>query len=386
MMNNKDQTKPKIAQVVCVLPPSAGGIGVVAHSYSDQLTKRGYSVTTFVPCEKKYLENKSYKVEVLRPLMKIGFGAILPQLLWKLRGFDIVHLHYPFFGTALFVACAKRLRSKKQKLVISYHMDINLSGWRKFFEILVNKYVINFILNSADKIIVSSEDYVENSIIQNYYFQNIKKFIEIPFGVPRHFLPKEKSTTLMQKYNIKPQDRVILFVGGLGPSHYFKGINYLIKSFKFIKSENVKALIVGDGGLKSDYIKLSKSLDLENKIIFSGYIKDEEKVDHFNLADIFILPSVNSSESFGIVLLEAMACGKPIIASNLKGVRSVVETGINGLLVEPKNSRDIANKIDVLLSKPEKLLLFGKSCIESVENKYRWSIITDKLERLYNNL
>ena len=81
-----------------------------------------------------------------------------------------------------------------------------------------------------------------------------------------------------------------------------------------------------------------------------------------------------------------MACGKPLIASNLKGVRSVVDVGINGILVEPKNSRDIANKINYLFQNPDKITSFGKSGLESVEKKYRWSVVTDKLEKIYYKL
>lgn len=381
-----NKSKLKIAQVVCLLPPRAGGIAMVAHSYAEQLSKRGHDVTVFVPRHKSKDAKKRYKVKALIPPLKIGLGAIMPQLMWRLWKFDIVHFHYPLFGSSVFVALLKRLRGSKMKLVLTYHMDVNLTGWRKLYEMVCRSFFLDFILKAADKIIVSSEDYIENSRIQDYYFKNINKFEEIPFGVAKVFKPERKDVALLNKYGLSESDKIVMFVGGLGASHYFKGINYLVKAFTHIKDEQVKCLIVGNGNLKQHYERLTKRLKLEKRIKFTGYGEPEMMPKYFNLADVFILPSINNSEAFGIVLIEAMACGKPVIASNLKGVRSVVDTGINGLLVEPKNSRDIANKIDYFFENPDRLTKFGKNCLESVEKKYRWSVVIDKLEKIYYKL
>ena len=385
-MESLNKSKLKIAQVVCLLPPRAGGIAMVAHSYAEQLIKRGHDVTVFVPKHKGQNSEKKYKVKTLFTPIKIGLGAILPQLLWRLWSFDIVHFHYPLFGSSVFVAILKKLRGSKMKLVLTYHMDVNLTGWRKVYEVLCRTFFLDFILSSADKIIVSSEDYVENSRIQDFYFKNIDKFAEIPFGVPKLFKPEQKDHELLKLHGLSADDKIVLFVGGLGASHYFKGVNFLIKAFSHIEDEQIKCLIVGGGNLKADFEKLSKRLGLEKQVKFSGYVEPSLMVKYFNLGDVFILPSINSSEAFGIVLIEAMACGKPLIASNLKGVRSVVDVGINGILVEPKNSRDIANKINYLFQNPDKITSFGKSGLESVEKKYRWSVVTDKLEKIYYKL
>jgi glycosyltransferase involved in cell wall biosynthesis len=377
----------KIAQVVCVLPPQAGGIGMVSHSYSDQLSKRGYSVTAFIPkIAGQDDSNKRYKVKHLTPLLRSGFGAVMPQLLWRLWNYDIINLHYPLFGSAFFVALLKKIRGTKVKLIINYHMDVNLSGWKRYYEKIARSIFIKFILDSADKIIISSEDYVENCQIQNYYFQNIEKFSEIPFGVSKKFKPLEKTENLLQKHGLSSSDKVVLFVGGLGTAHYFKGVNHLIKAFKLIDDENIKALIVGGGNLLENYKSLVNKLNLEKRIKFSGFVEKELIKEYFNLGDVLVLPSINSSEAFGIVLIEAMACGVPVLASNLKGVRSVVNPGINGLLIEPKNTRDIAEKIKYIMNDDATRKKFGKASIESVEKHYRWSIIIDKLEKLFSDI
>lgn len=377
----------KIAQIVCQLPPDAGGIGMVAHSYADQLTRRGYDVTVFVPRTKaNAADPKSYKVAALRPLLRFGYGAILPQLLWRLRGFDVLHLHYPFFASAMIVTLVRNIFYKNAKLVVTYHMDVNLSGWRGVYEKCARKLALNYVLKSADKIIVSSEDYIENSCIQEFYFKNINKFYELPFGVSRRFAPEPKDATLLAKYGLAIDDKVVLFAGGLDSAHYFKGVNYLIKAISLIEDKKVKALIIGAGDLLADYKKLVKETRLGDRVKFTDYVPADLLVKHYNLGDIFILPSINNSEAFGIVLIEAMACGKPVIATNLKGVRSVVDVGVNGMLVEPKNSKDIADKINLMLGNLETYSRFSRNCLETVAAKFRWATITDKLEEVYAKL
>ncbi|OGF34284.1 hypothetical protein A2482_00630 [Candidatus Falkowbacteria bacterium RIFOXYC2_FULL_48_21] len=377
----------KIAQIVCQIPPDAGGIGMVAHSYADQLTRRGHDVTVFVPRTRgNAVESKSYKVAALWPLVKFGYGALLPQLAWRLRGFDIIHLHYPFFATAFLTVLHRNLWYPKTKLVINYHMDVNLSGWRGIYEKCARRLALNYILKSADKIIVSSEDYIENSRIQEFYFKNINKFYELPFGVSRRFVPEPKDGDLLAKYGLAKDDKVVLFAGGLDSAHYFKGVNYLIKAISLIEDKKIKALIIGAGDLLADYKKLVSETKLGDRVKFADYVPADSLVKHYNLGDVFILPSINNSEAFGIVLIEAMACGKPVIATNLKGVRSVVDIGVNGLLVEPKNSKDIADKINLLLGNLETYSRFSRNCLETVAAKYRWATITDNLEKLYKQL
>lgn len=377
----------KIAQVVCILPPEAGGIGMVAHSYADQLKRRDYDVTVFVPAPRRDVKaDKAYKVVTLWPWLRSGLGAVMPQLFWRLWSFDIIHFHYPLFGSAFIIACLKKIRGEKIKLIITYHMDVNLDGWRKAYENIFRKLLLKFILDQADRVIVSSEDYIENSRIQDYYFKNINKFIEVPFGVSRVFQPKEKDEALLAKYQLTKADKVVGFVGGLGNTHYFKGINFLIKAASFLPDQSIKILVIGGGNMQNDYERLAEKLNLADRVRFTGYAEKRLLVEHYNLCDIFVLPSINSSEAFGIVLIEAMACGKPVIASNLKGVRSVVDPGVNGLLVEPKNSRDLADKIKYLFDHPEKMKLFGESGLASVAVKYRWAVITDKLEAIYHKL
>ena len=106
-------------------------------------------------------------------------------------------------------------------------------------------------------------------------------------------------------------------------------------------------------------------------------------VDYYNSANLLVLPSIDRSEAFGLVLLEAMACAKPVIASNLPGVRTVVEEGKNGLLVRPGQVDDLAKKILIVLSDESLQKQYGNYGYQLVQQKYQWSVIAQQLERIY---
>jgi len=387
-MDAQPTVKLKIAQIVCVLPPYGGGIGRVAHVNAQSMSKRGHDVTVFAPREKFFRKEikRRYKAEWLFPLIKYGHASVLPQLLWKLKGFDIIHLHHPFFGAAFFTALFKWLNKGKVKFVLTYHMDISSSGllgtyykWYKFF-------ILPFVLRQADKILISSEDYIENSDISEYYFQNMQKFKELPFGAAKKFFPQPKDSELLKQYGFESDDKIVLFVGGLDKQHFFKGVNFLIKAFAAIPNPKIKCLIVGEGNLRKQYESQAKAMNLQERIKFSGYVDKKMLPVFYNLSDMFILPSINKAEAFGIVLVEAMACGKPLIASNLKGVRSVVVPGVNGFLIEPMNSSDIAQKINYLATDERLTKQFSEYGLRLVAEKFRWRKIMNDLEQFYCQL
>jgi glycosyltransferase involved in cell wall biosynthesis len=281
----------------------------------------------------------------------------------------------------------KLFKKNKCKLVITYHMDMTgRTGFKKIFLEFYNRFFLQLIVRHADKIITSSLDYIENSNIEELYRSFPDKFVQIPFGVSQSFSPQKKNPSLMRKYGIKLSDYVVGFVGSLDSSHTFKGVNYLITAISKIADQRVKALIVGDGNLKIKYREMADKLGLGDRVVFTSYICDELLPEHYNLFDIFILPSINKSEAFGLVLIEAMACGKPLIASNLKGVRSVVIPGDNGFLVEPQNAQDIAEKIKLLISNQNLCKQFSLNGLQIANTKYRWPITVAQVEEVYKKL
>jgi len=377
----------KIAHVVCVLPPYGGGLGSVAHYYASGLAQQGQEVAVFVPKSNYDVSSqKNYQVRELSPILKIGLGAAVPQLFWRLKDFDVVHFHQPFLGAAWPVVLLKLFRGKKIKLVVSYQQDLTLSGWRGIYYWLGAKTVLPLLLRLADKIIVSSFDYIGGSIINNYYLAQPEKFAEIPFGARDDFQPRPKNPQLFARYGFDSGDRIILFVGGLDSAHYFKGVDLLIEAVAGISDQKVKALIVGAGDLKARYEKLAADRGVADRVKFAGYVPDADLPAHYNLADVFTLPSRNKAEAFGIVLVEAMASGVPLVASDLRGVRTVVQDGINGLLIRPGDAADLRQKLMKILSDHRLAENFGRQAVALAGEKYRWPRIIEKLNKLYSSL
>jgi len=377
----------KVAIVSSTFPPYSGGIGNVAYFNAKELVKLGTEVTVFTP---QYVpvnqEVAGLKVIRVKPLFKYGNAAFLPRLKKLLKGYDVVHLHYPFFGGAEIFACK---RPKGQRLIIHYHMDVVGEGIFKLIFSLHNRFFLPRIIKKADKVILTSLDYGQNSNIAGLIKKDPNKFVEIPNGVEAsRFLPTEDNGLLRQKYELSKDVKIILFVGALDKAHYFKGVEYLLQAVTLLKQADYtwKLVVVGKGDLLDYYRSLANQLLIEKKVIFTGFVSDEELPSYYNLCDVTVLPSVDKSEAFGMVLAEAMACAKPVIASNLAGVRSVVDNTVNGLLIEPKDPTDLAGKINYLLSDPVISKQYGQAGFRKAHQYYDWPVIAQKINQLYLSL
>lgn len=381
----------RIAIVTPTFPPYPGGIGNVAAFNATELAKLGHQVEVFTPLyEKVDQEFQGVTVTRIKPLIKYGNAAFIPALHFLLKDFNIIHLHYPFFGGAETIwLYRKKIKRSGAKIVLHYHMDTVGQGIFKIIFGLSKIFFLPKIIELADKVIITSADYGKNSDVAKYLEQNPSKFFELPNGVfSNKFVPGPKDPELLSKYNIENSDKVIMFVGGMDKAHYFKGVQYLVEAASRLRQKNYKwkLVIVGKGELIIKYKSLAAQLRISNEVIFTGYVTQEDLPKHYNLADVVVLPSIDKSEAFGLTLVEAMACAKPVIASNLVGVRSVVEDGVNGHLVEPKNVDDLATKINHILSNKNLAEQYGQAGRKKVEEKYDWGKIGRALEELYKKI
>lgn len=362
----------KIAQVTAVFPPYRGGIGQVAWQYAKGLNDLKEKVEVFTI---NYGLKQEYRFpcHYLAAWPRCGKAGFCPQLLWRLDKFDIVQLHYPAFGLAE-ITSFWRFINKNKKLFLFYHHDLVGKGFLGKFFWLYQKLFLPFILKMADVILVSSLDYIQQSEIKKYYKNHQEKFVALPFGADNIFSPPAD-----KKYPGKN----ILFVGGLDRNHYFKGVDKLIIACSRLQNHDWQLTIVGEGELMPIYKNLATSLGIKDKVIFAGAQTDIELVKLYQNSYIFCLPSIDKTEAFGIVLVEAMACGLPVIASNLPGVRAVVRENESGLLVEPGNIDDLVNKLDIFLNDENKQKLFGQNATKIADELYRWPKIIKKLQDIY---
>jgi len=375
----------KIAHIVSSFPPYYGGMGNVVFQTAEELRKRGHEVIVYTPSYENLGIESEDQVRRLEPSFRYGNAARLPQVERELNSFDLVHFHYPFFGTANIVRRWKN-KNKDKPLVITYHMDPRGLGWQGLIFKLYARYYSHKILNIADKVIASSIDYVESSEAFSVMEENKDKWMGLPFGVDiDRFKPRDKKLSLFNKHQLNPDLPVLLFVGGMDKAHYFKGIPILLEALLILKKLDIEiqTLLVGGGELKEGFELGVKKYGLGKFVKFAGRVDDDELPYYYNLADLFVLPSIHQGEAFGMVLLEAMASGVPVVASDLPGVRTVASDG--GILFETNNSHDLAETISkYFFLKPEEMQDWKNQARNIAETKYSWEKIVDQLEDVYN--
>lgn len=378
----------KVAQIVCTFPPYKGGMGNSVYNIAEALTKNGHMVTVFTinygHLSTEYTEKQPhFLVKRLKSIIKIGNAAILSQLFWQLKNFDIIHFHYPFYGACAPIILRKILFPNATKLILHYHMDTQAAGVKALIFKLYRLMILPLLIKLSSAVTCASLDYLKHSQIAKYYKKRPDKFKQILFGVNT-----EQFVSYQDHINRFRQEKVILFVGGLDKAHYFKGVHNLIAAVACLKKEfeNIKLSIVGRGELIKDYKKMASDWRLEKHVRFFDMIDDADLVDYYNYCDVCVLPSIDQSEAFGLVLLEAMACGKPVIASNLPGVRSVFKNNEQGLLVRPNDVKDLTDKLRIILSDNHLAKQMGASAKALVKSKYTWKKVADRLDIIFHRV
>jgi len=377
----------KIAHVTATFPPYMGGTGNVCFHNALLMVQRGHPVTVFTVQRgqaPQAEEMSGIKVVRLDPFIKFGNSAVLPQLAWRLRNFDVIHLHYPFFGGE-FSALAAWLT--KAILVITYQQDVIFQGKARYAEKILRKTVSRWTLRSARYCLYTSDDYAQASFSRQLLQGSRTHVTVLPNGVDAsHFSPGEPPAELLKMYKPDPHDRVALLVANLDRAHYFKGVPVFLEAMARLP-QNCKAVIVGEGGLRPTYQEIARSLGIESRVFFPGEVSHPYLADYYRLADVSVLPSVTMGEAFGLVLLESLACGTPVIASSLPGVRSVVADGVDGYLASPGSVDELTARLEHVLHMPAaERISMGASGRRKVEAQYAWERIGDQLEEIYRGV
>ncbi len=374
--------------MVCAWPPMGGGIGNNAYYHLKWLIKSGVTAEAFTPDYGQKKEVSELPVNYLKTVLPLGKAGFMFGLLKELKRFDIIHLYYPFFGSDFIIWLFKKINPQK-KLVLHYEMDPIGQGIMKIFFWLHIKLFLGAMINVSDRVGVLSFDHCKGSYLADFFEKQPDKFLEISNGIEADFFsPSDKKEDLLVVNNFSVHDKIIIFVGGLDDQHFFKGVPVLLESFATVSNKHpeAKLLVVGDGNLKLKFKELAKSLNLESKVSFVGWVNNDVLPDYYRLADIFVLPSTESTESFGIVVAEAQACGLPAVVSDWPGVRSTLADGQTGLLVRPKDARDLSDKLIQLLSDEDLCHSFGQAGRGRAAALYDWSELIKRIISLYEEL
>lgn len=284
---------------------------------------------------------------------------------------DVIHVHIPFPISGDLVIFLNNIKNRgEKKLFITYHCDIDLeSSIGKLFAYFYNNLVLKKIVNYSDGLFVSSKRFASLSpILKGYNGRIIVK----PLGVDTkkfHPTPSEVSD--------------VLFVGRIIPE---KGIHYLIKSFEFLNSD-IKLKVVGkaiDDRYYDYLISLQNEVGLKDRVLMMGYVSDQELCQMYHDARVVVLPSITRLESFGISLLEAMASGKPIIATDvIPGAVETIEKSGAGLVVPSRDPSALAQAINYVSGSQG--IEMGKKARKYVEKYCDWDVLAEEITKEYFN-
>lgn len=295
------------------------------------------------------------------------------------NSFDIMHLHMPFFGVQeLMVLGIKGSWSKK--LVVTYHMDFVSGGFAKAVGKVSRKYFVPVILRRAQKVFVSSMDYARESWLKDEWKNVEKNVVASPFGVDtKRFKPRKDRKT-------SPVTR-LLFVGGLDSSHYFKGLDVLLLTLGRLRHRKDWTLTVtGDGDLRAAYMEQAIEHGVSKRVEFIGRVTNNALPLVYGFSDVFVFPSIDRSEAFGLVALEAQSCGIPVIASDLSGVRTVVSDKVSGILVSPYNVGELERALVWIMEHKKEREDMGIVARERVEKMFTWHKHVAIIEKVYEDI
>ncbi|TAN32758.1 glycosyltransferase family 1 protein [Patescibacteria group bacterium] len=398
----------KIAHVISTFPPRIGGMGKVCFEEAKELAKRGHDVTVFTlryadtPSSVPPLRGGGINVVRMWPVVRAGDAGWAPQLFWKLKNFDIVHLHYPFYGGAHCVLLARLFR--KQKYVLTYHMDARPAGLlKKFFQKIYDFIFAKAILRNAEKMIVMDRKYFEastNTTVGSIVPDSVRtvepnagtlapqprrkvgdygaSVIEIAPGVDAEIY--QPSGGWPQGGHFGAGKKTILFAANPMP---LKRLDLLLKALRLM-NEDVSLLVVGGGYALEDYKKMAEELGIKNKVVFAGRCDSEQKMaEYYNSASCLAIPS--QSESFSLSAIEAMACGCPVVARDMPAMAGRVTHGVDGWLVNSDKPEDWARVLrEAVGLTAEERERIGAAGRKKVVENYDWNRHVDELEKVYS--
>ena len=339
----------KILLVVNYYYPYISGLSEVVRLLAEDFAKQGHEVTVLCSNHDKLpAEEVINGVNVLRApiICKISKGTVSLAFIRKAikmqKDYDVVNLHLPMLEAGIISALGD-----KKKIVSMYHCDIDLAPG------LINNMIKGIMLKmntwglkNSRKVLVTTVDYGKHSKIA-YKFED--KMVEVH--------------TPIKEYHRVEVERADQFkrIGFCGRFASEKGIDVLLQAYKLVaeQRDDVKLVIGGDyqniaGG--SIFPQLQALIETENikNVEFLGKIPEEKMAEFYSSLDVFCLPSINPLEAFGMVQIEAMLCGVPVVASDLYGVRTIVGNTGMGLVCKKGDAQSLADCIMKILDDPEK--------------------------------
>jgi glycosyltransferase involved in cell wall biosynthesis len=373
----------RIAQLSATFPPYRGGAGTACFNLSVELAKRGHEVHVVTgEAEGDPPDTGAVRVHRERPWVRIGNAPLIPRIA-QVRDFDVVHLHYPFiFGAELLLA--GRLRARSAPLVVSYHNRLIGNGARRPLFWLYEETVGRALVSRCDRVLTVSEAHAETvSHLRRLRRRATSRLAVLPDGVDLEaFTPGEDRVGFRAAHGVPSSAVLGIFVGTLDRAHFFKRLDLAIEAIAALGGDGPHLLVAGGGEWLQRYRDHAHAVGARERVHFAGPLGHEVLPDLVRAGDFLLLTS--DLESFGIVLLEAMACAVPPIATDLPGTRAVISQESLGMLVPRGDARAIAAGIRRMIGLgAEGRRRMGIAGRAECERRYAWPTLASRLEAIY---
>jgi glycosyltransferase involved in cell wall biosynthesis len=363
--------RPHILQVGKFWPPHYGGIETHLRELCTGLASVVDVDVVVSNVGRDYVQEQDGEMRVTRipTFARVASAPLSPRMLGFLRESpaDLVHLHLPNPPAVI----AYLLSGHRGKLVVTVHSDIVRQ--RMMAKLL--SPTLTALLRRADAIVSFSPNRLEHSpVLQGFR----DKCHVIPHGIPFEQYD-EVDRVQIEEIRNRYQRPIVLAVGRLV---YYKGFEYLIQAMRQIDAQ---LLLIGEGPLHQQLLEQVTASGVQDKVSFLGNVRDLRP--YYHACDVFALPSIAVSEAFGIVQLEAMACGKPVVNTQLpSGVPWVSQNGITGITVPPCDVDALAESVSLLISQPELAARYGRAARRRVEQEFATERMLARTLGLYSRV
>lgn len=378
-----------------MFPLWGNGSGAFLRDLARQLIVNGHDIAIIAPEKRKFNSCKIYNV----PIPQVGVFVGNPELpqakkYENMSGKELAEIISAYCRTT-----AEVFEAFKPDIIHVFHTAFLPPVARVIKDLFRTKYIITthgsdlhylsrdrrlcgLIQDSvkASQFITANSSFTRSWFLSMFGKQWSYKTRTIPGGVHLGDFDKGDDKALAKidkKYNLKGK-KVAIFTGRLT---VHKGVEYLIKAAKKIKGE---VFILGDGPERSYLEQLIKKYNLKNTRILGYFPPSQARrlIEFYRRADVYVAPSV-WDEPLGLVILEAMAAGSPVIVTRKGGITSIVKDGYNGFLVRARNSGQIAQRVNRLFEEEGLRIKMAQNARKTVEDKFKWSNIAAKFEKIY---